>query len=159
MVKPCGTGSPSFVISARFAPLPPSRYFWSRPPSSKAYTYFIAILVSLFGSGLDDERLGQLVVDALAVAVPDVPEHGTQADHERDRTEEAGERQRDHDRYPVVDERCAPPRWRTVDPHQFHLPELLPERLARPRGHGHGVEQREDEHHAGDEQVHRPQLV
>ena len=38
IVKPGGTGSPSFVISARFAPLPPSRYFCSFEPSSKANT-------------------------------------------------------------------------------------------------------------------------
>ena len=36
MVKPGGTGSPRLVISARFAPLPPRRYFWSRLPSRKA---------------------------------------------------------------------------------------------------------------------------
>ena len=40
IVKPGGTGNPMFVISARLAPLPPSRYFCSRPPSSKAYTNF-----------------------------------------------------------------------------------------------------------------------
>ena len=34
------------VISARFAPLPPSRYFCSFEPSSKAYTYGIARLQS-----------------------------------------------------------------------------------------------------------------
>ena len=36
IVKPGGTGRPRLVISARFAPLPPRRYFWSRLPSRKA---------------------------------------------------------------------------------------------------------------------------
>ena len=36
MVKPGGTGRPRLVISARFAPFPPSRYFCSFEPSSKA---------------------------------------------------------------------------------------------------------------------------
>ena len=31
-----GTGRPSLVISARFAPLPPSRSFWSLSPSEKS---------------------------------------------------------------------------------------------------------------------------
>ena len=39
-MNPGGTGSPSRVISARFAPLPPSRSFWSLPPSVNSYTYF-----------------------------------------------------------------------------------------------------------------------
>ena len=43
IVKPGGTGRPSFVISARFAPLPPSRNFCSLEPSSKAYTYFTRV--------------------------------------------------------------------------------------------------------------------
>jgi hypothetical protein len=33
-----GTGSPSFTISARFAPFPPSRSFWSLSPSEKSKT-------------------------------------------------------------------------------------------------------------------------
>jgi hypothetical protein len=40
IVKPGGTGRPRFVISARFAPFPPRRNFWSLLPSSNAYTYF-----------------------------------------------------------------------------------------------------------------------
>ena len=32
IVNPGGTGNPSFTISARFAPLPPSRSFWSLSP-------------------------------------------------------------------------------------------------------------------------------
>ena len=36
MVKPFGTGRPSRVISATFAPLPPSRSRISRPPSEKS---------------------------------------------------------------------------------------------------------------------------
>src|SRR6478672_2414217 len=38
MVKPGGTGSPRLVISARLAPLPPSRSFWSLSPSLKSCT-------------------------------------------------------------------------------------------------------------------------
>src|SRR5438132_12165717 len=42
IVKPAGTGTPRFVISARFAPLPPSTSFMSpvpsAPPSPKKYT-------------------------------------------------------------------------------------------------------------------------
>src|SRR5438477_7372761 len=44
MVNPGGTGSPAFVISARPAPLPPSKSFMLRLPSAfplpKKYTYF-----------------------------------------------------------------------------------------------------------------------
>src|SRR6266496_3016962 len=44
MVNPGGTGRPALVISARPAPLPPSRSFISRFPSAlplpKKYTYF-----------------------------------------------------------------------------------------------------------------------
>ncbi len=36
IVKPGGTGRPRLVISARFAPLPPRRYFISRLPSAKS---------------------------------------------------------------------------------------------------------------------------
>ena len=36
MMKPGGTGSPMLVISARFAPLPPNRSFWSLLPSAKS---------------------------------------------------------------------------------------------------------------------------
>ena len=39
-VNPGGTGNPSRVISARFAPLPPSRSFSSLPPSVNSYTNF-----------------------------------------------------------------------------------------------------------------------
>src|SRR5512133_410604 len=35
MVNPGGTGIPILVISARFAPLPPSRSFHSRVPSAR----------------------------------------------------------------------------------------------------------------------------
>ena len=38
IVNPGGTGSPSFTISARFAPFPPSRSFWSLSPSEKSKT-------------------------------------------------------------------------------------------------------------------------
>ena len=37
-VKPGGTGRPRFVISARFAPLPPSRSRCSLEPSAKSWT-------------------------------------------------------------------------------------------------------------------------
>ena len=36
IVNPGGMGSPMFVISARFAPLPPSRSFMSLLPSEKS---------------------------------------------------------------------------------------------------------------------------
>ena len=39
IVNPGGTGSPIRVISARFAPLPPSRSFSSMPPSANPKTY------------------------------------------------------------------------------------------------------------------------
>src|ERR1700704_3448266 len=49
IVKPGGTGRPAFVISARPAPLPPSRSFMLRLPSAfplpKKYTYFFAFPV------------------------------------------------------------------------------------------------------------------
>src|SRR5918992_1965944 len=37
MVNPGGTGTPRFVISARFAPLPPSTRFISRVPSARPF--------------------------------------------------------------------------------------------------------------------------
>src|SRR5690349_16449043 len=44
MVKPGGTGRPRLLISARLAPLPPSRFFISALPSAlpspKPYTHF-----------------------------------------------------------------------------------------------------------------------
>src|SRR4051794_23933127 len=41
MVNPGGTGRPRFVISARFAPFPPSRSFWSLLPSPNEYTSLV----------------------------------------------------------------------------------------------------------------------
>ena len=38
MVKPGGTGMPRRLISAKPAPLPPSRSFWLPSPSAEAYT-------------------------------------------------------------------------------------------------------------------------
>jgi hypothetical protein len=38
IVNPGGTGRPILTISARLAPLPPSRSFWSLPPSEKSKT-------------------------------------------------------------------------------------------------------------------------
>jgi hypothetical protein len=38
LTKPGGTGNPSFTISARLAPFPPSRSFWSLSPSLKSKT-------------------------------------------------------------------------------------------------------------------------
>jgi hypothetical protein len=35
IVKPAGTGTPRFVISARFAPLPPRTAFMSLVPSAR----------------------------------------------------------------------------------------------------------------------------
>src|SRR5450830_273858 len=46
MVNPGGTGSPSLVISARFAPLPPRRSLRSLLPSLKSYTYFATVCLS-----------------------------------------------------------------------------------------------------------------
>src|SRR5690606_27544877 len=55
MVNPGGTGTPRFVISARFAPLPPSTDFISRVPSArpfpKKYTDFAGINDSLLEAG------------------------------------------------------------------------------------------------------------
>src|SRR5437763_15513082 len=47
MMNPGGTGSPRLVISARFAPLPPSRSFMSLLPSAKSYTNFSSATVGL----------------------------------------------------------------------------------------------------------------
>src|SRR5262245_6508877 len=52
MMKPGGTGSPKLVISARLAPLPPSRSFRSLLPSAKSYTYF-SVTVPAFHHNLD----------------------------------------------------------------------------------------------------------
>src|SRR5689334_12914258 len=46
MVNPGGTGSPRLVISARFAPLPPSRSFWSLLPSLKSKTHLVDCFTS-----------------------------------------------------------------------------------------------------------------
>ena len=47
IVKPEGTGMPSVLISAKFAPFPPSRFFMLALPSvfpaPNEYTYFFAI--------------------------------------------------------------------------------------------------------------------
>ena len=43
MVNPGGTGRPRFVISARFAPFPPSRSFWSLLPSPNEYTSLVML--------------------------------------------------------------------------------------------------------------------
>src|ERR1044071_959969 len=56
MMKPGGTGRPRLVISARLAPLPPSRSLRSLLPSVKSYTNFgierLLALVSSPGRGL-----------------------------------------------------------------------------------------------------------
>src|SRR5690606_4815428 len=61
MVKPAGTGMPRLTISARFAPLPPSRLRMLRSPSAtfppKKYTIFLADIVILLLSLY--ERVGQ----------------------------------------------------------------------------------------------------
>src|SRR5262249_38739838 len=64
IVKPGGTGRPRLVISARFAPLPPSRNFCSFEPSSNAKTYRIVFLPL----GRDHKRARQSVVKPLAGA-------------------------------------------------------------------------------------------
>src|SRR4029450_2786589 len=43
MVNPGGTGRPRLVISARLAPLPPSRSLRSLFPSAKSYTYLVFV--------------------------------------------------------------------------------------------------------------------
>jgi hypothetical protein len=51
IVNPCGTGSPSDAISARFAPLPPRMLripaLPSVAPAPKKYTYFVFSDISL----------------------------------------------------------------------------------------------------------------
>lgn len=54
-----GTGSPSRVISARFAPLPPSRSAISRPPSANGYTYRVMTFTLRVGSGVRDHGDGR----------------------------------------------------------------------------------------------------
>src|SRR4051812_23940246 len=51
MMNPGGTGSPNRVISARLAPLPPSRSFWSLSPSLKSKTNFADGPPSAAGAG------------------------------------------------------------------------------------------------------------
>ena len=46
IVKPGGTGRPSFVISARLAPFPPSRSFMDLSPSEKSYTYLTIVVLN-----------------------------------------------------------------------------------------------------------------
>ena len=57
ILKPGGTGSPAFVISARPAPLPPSRSFMLRLPSAfplpKKYAYFFDLPAFLPAALLD----------------------------------------------------------------------------------------------------------
>src|ERR1043166_598918 len=64
MVKPGGTGSPRLAISARPAPLPPSRFFISARPSAlpppKAKTH-----LPLGARACAQLRAGALRVDAL----------------------------------------------------------------------------------------------
>src|SRR5260221_11848613 len=122
MVKPEGTGRPRFVISARLAPLPPSRYFCSFEPSSKAYTYGIADLpVGTDACGrvsrlrVDDERARELVVDALTVAVEVRPRHHAQAEDHAERRD----REREQDGQREARERRVPADRRSVDPHHL----------------------------------------
>jgi hypothetical protein len=51
IVKPGGTGSPSLVISARLAPLPPSRSTWLRSPSAKSNTQGVPVPRGRGGAG------------------------------------------------------------------------------------------------------------
>src|SRR3712207_4395871 len=46
MVKPGGTGSLRVGISARLAPLPPSRSFWSLPPSLKSWNQVVSLVIA-----------------------------------------------------------------------------------------------------------------
>ena len=50
------------------------------------------------------------------------------------------------------------PGRRTVDAHELDLAQPLPERLAGPRRHRHGVQEREHEHRQVHQQVRRPEL-
>src|SRR4029450_4718250 len=88
MVKPGGTGSPAFVISARPDPLPPSRSFMFRLPSAfpapKKYTCFRDL-----GFGVRDfpaarfalaffaiQTLRYQVVRSVRLPYPPKPHHG-----------------------------------------------------------------------------------
>src|SRR4029453_9343564 len=68
MVNPGGTGRPALVISARFAPLPPSVSFIVRSPSAlplpKKYTYFFVV---------DLPERGDVAADFLAVLAAGLP--------------------------------------------------------------------------------------
>src|SRR5215470_2575205 len=52
MVNPGGTGRPRLVISARLAPLPPSRSLRSLLPSVKSYTYLVLCVGAVVGATL-----------------------------------------------------------------------------------------------------------
>ncbi|PAV92746.1 hypothetical protein WR25_13110 [Diploscapter pachys] len=62
IVKPGGTGRPIDAISARFAPLPPSRFLSPFPPSEtpppKRYTYWVIAGVGVWFLPLDFRKVG-----------------------------------------------------------------------------------------------------
>src|ERR1017187_7303976 len=73
MVNPGGTGTPMLVISARFAPLPPSRFFMSLFPSAlpppKKYTRLMRFPAA-WGLALDLVALGVRALVGFLVLFP-----------------------------------------------------------------------------------------
>src|SRR5207244_6584395 len=91
MVKPAGTGTPSWVISARPTPLPPSR---SRPPSdgsSKSKTKrgaFKAEILSQMPCNTRGMRPRAVIRKAVLFSVPPVKRVVAERDQLRDRWNE-----------------------------------------------------------------------
>src|SRR5215468_2834171 len=145
MVKPGGTGRPRLVISARLAPFPPSRYFCSLLPSSKAWTYGMLTsrgvgparplspsLLRWFGAIAREDDSG--VPEVRTVHEPDarVDQHPRDPEQQRDHQPQ-GSRQADdeHDRHDVSECRAAPcQQLSRVGVHRHDVGEPLPERLA-----------------------------
>src|SRR6266542_3585537 len=168
IVNPGGTGRPRFVISARLAPLPPSRNFWSLLPSSKAKTYFMgglpkAVTVSptLLRASLRSVASNDDAGVTEAIHQPDarVDEQPRDAEQQRDHQPE-GSRQPDdeHDRHDVA--QAGPPPGGEIprvgiDDHDVGEP--LAERLSRAcRGHHEvQVEQHEQPGDEGDDDPDR----
>src|SRR4029078_4310136 len=59
MMKPGGTGKPRLVISARLAPLPPSRSLRSLLPSLKSYTNLVLTTILRQRMRSATDRLGE----------------------------------------------------------------------------------------------------
>src|SRR5690606_9648467 len=75
MMKPGGTGRPRLVISARLAPLPPSRSLRSVLPSAKVLTYFV-LAVWLGMENLLDGTYVDLIARGVLPARGDGPHWG-----------------------------------------------------------------------------------